>query len=301
MIWPVAEEPTNTSEDKTLVKSIKNNAKLYQKDKSVCRKSIRILYDNLKYPGKKFFNDDAEKIAMINFVKTCSKQHTFKLPEIQNQLAILQRTKQANGGLAESNEKHNLDKLINEQLSSLKEEKNKNLIKEGEQIKDRLTKINFNDPNAFNLVLNEIKTMRTMKFNEDLINLQLENVLDSLGTGMWQSLKQKGAEYILSKLGVTTNDFFGLTLTNFFANVDLIDYKKVFTDCKFTAEKLTQSIVEAMVQQFANKKGFDGALSSIFLQTMAEQLMNKTFFDEAEKKVYDWICPKLSSITSSLF
>jgi hypothetical protein len=121
-----------------------------------------------------------------------------------------------------------------------------------------------------------------------------KDIAKSIGIGVSETLKKRLAKYVLSQLNVSPDTFLGLVLTNFFANLSFNDYKKVFKDCDFTCSLLSESLVDALIDQMRIKFNFDSISWSIVQDTIMDRLKQTDTIQSISAKLNGYICPHLA-------
>lgn len=140
-------------------------------------------------------------------------------------------------------------------IKILQEEKKVSLTEE-KIVKGRFsvvpTKINkystIQNNKTFNVLFNEVRTLKTHGINQKLINENLVQVLsqmfDEEGPRFLDVVKEKLAEYLKSKLQLT--DIEQEILVSAIGNTEMDDVPELFNDPRFLAQKIVQAYSEDM-------------------------------------------------------
>lgn len=115
----------------------------------------------------------------------------------------------------------------------------------------------------------------------------------SVGTGLIETFKKQIAKYLVSKLNIDPNSFMALVIVNFFVNLDFRDYKKVFADCEFTCSLLSESLVDALIEQMRIKLELDSITYSVIQDTVMDQLKQVDTIQAISDKLNGFVCPHL--------
>lgn len=115
----------------------------------------------------------------------------------------------------------------------------------------------------------------------------------SVGTGLIETFKKQIAKYLVSKLNIDPNSFMALVIVNFFVNLDFRDYKKVFADCEFTCSLLSESLVDALIEQMRIKLNLDSITYSVIQDTVMDQLKQVDTIQAISDKLNGFVCPHL--------
>jgi len=145
-------------------------------------------------------------------------------------------------------------------IKILQEEKKASLTEE-KIVKGRFsvvpTKINkystIQNNKTFNVLFNEVRTLKTHGINQKLINENLVQVLsqmfDEEGPRFLDVVKEKLAEYLKSKLQLT--DIEQEILVSAIGNTEMDDVPELFNDPRFLAQKISQAYSEDMGSKYS--------------------------------------------------
>jgi len=120
----------------------------------------------------------------------------------------------------------------------------------------------------------------------------------NLGGGLTQGIKEQIASYVVKMLGFDDKSYWSKALINAFANVDFKDFPRLFKDCKFASTILTKSLLEAYLDQFAAKSGFDSFIYKALKNIVTETAANTTPFLKLSDLVSKLVCPILKQVES---
>ena len=133
----------------------------------------------------------------------------------------------------------------------------------------------------------------------DFLTGGIGSIMNFGGEGITQTIKSKIFGYFLAKLGMDPNSFFGLTLTNTFANLSVGDYYKAFTDCDFTTKLIAKSILESFIDQMRNSAGMDSFIMMALKDTFVEAGEQTAIYQNLANKLTGFICPVLQNISKT--
>lgn len=152
----------------------------------------------------------------------------------------------------------NLSKSLRKNISEIKEKKN-NLIVEHSIVQSRLKFVleqTYQNKNQkVWALISEMVNLEEQGFDLKQLNEQFDlfGFLGSLMGGSVRSISQVIGEYITDAIA----DKFGINKTNYFYNVlrsaitstNILDYGKLFSDCRFLTNRICDSLIEAVVTQ----------------------------------------------------
>jgi hypothetical protein len=90
-------------------------------------------------------------------------------------------------------------------------------------------------------------------------------------------------------------------------NLNIADYDKMFTDCRFASNKIADSLIEAYLFQMQQRAQSTSQGASGFIVSALRNAVSEYFLEDKEgiiqqlqDKIIDFLCPKLSKVASSL-
>jgi hypothetical protein len=144
-----------------------------------------------------------------------------------------------------------------------------------------------------------VKDIRNRKrINENILGDISSAFSFNLGGGLTQGIKEQIASYVVKMLGFDDKSYWSKALINAFANVDFKDFPRLFKDCKFASLILTKSLLEAYLDQFAAKSGFDSFIYKALKNIVTETAANTTPFMKLSDLVSKLVCPILQQVES---
>jgi hypothetical protein len=123
---------------------------------------------------------------------------------------------------------------------------------------------------------------------------------NAVGSGIIQTYKKAIFGYFIEKLGVDPKSFMGNVLTNAFANVEFKDYYRLVTDCNFTTDIITKTLLESFLDQWRNQAGFDSMFHTALKEVLVEALASTSVYKGLSKKLHGFVCPLLKEISSKI-
>ena len=228
-------------------------------------------------------------------------------PQVQRQVASVDERptikesmkKQLKTKLVEkTKEKENLiveTKIINNRF---------NLISEGLVIESVEDQIQFID----NIIV-EMNYMVSQGYTSQVINEGLFSMLGSLFGGSIKSVPAVFGEYIanwLTKtLGVPEGSFIQSSIVALVGNLNIADYDKFFTDCRFASNKIADSLIEGYLIQMQKRADSTSQGATGFIVSALRNAVSEYFLEDKDgiiqilqDKIGDFICPKLSKVSS---
>jgi len=160
-------------------------------------------------------------------------------------------------------------------------------------------------------IIVEMNYLVDQGYSSKVINEGLFSMLGSLLGGSAKSVPAVFGEYIAkwltSKLGVPKGSFIEAAIVTLVGNLNIADYDKFFTDCRFASNKIADSIIEAYLFQMQQKTQSTSEGASGFIVSALRNAVSEYFLEDKEgiiqqlqDKLIDFICPKLGKIASSL-
>lgn len=232
--------------------------------------------------------------------------------EVDNMLAVIQSENTPSRyriNLSQLPESRTLDSKIKNTLSEIYESKKKG-ITENKIVNLRLTSIvegkEIKTQKSFEKTLNtlviEVSSLKESGISEEALNEGLKDWFFNTLGGVLKSPTALLGEYIgkwiVGKLGLDPQSTLGGSIVKLFGNVNITDYPKFFTDCRFTVDKITDSVIEAVADNLIKQKTNvgDSILVDAIRNAIADQLLSdkEGLVQKLQDKLYDFICPLLN-------
>lgn len=181
-----------------------------------------------------------------------------------------------------------------------------NILSEGLELTTEEQKINFVDT-----ISEELNYLTTQGYSSEVINEGLFSFLGSLFGGSVKSVPAVFGEYIAqwltNKLGIPQGSFMQSAIVALVGNLNISDYDKFFTDCRFASNKIADSLIEGYLIQMqqraqATSQGATGFITSAMRNAISEYLLEdkEGIIQKLQDMIGDFICPKLSKVASTL-
>ena len=220
------------------------------------------------------------------------------------------------------------DKMKSVQTESLKKSLKKNLIEAKEKQEDLMVE-NKIITNRFNFlfegrsfeteeekdylvesVITEIGYLKIQGYSSRAINEGLFSMLGNIFGGSVKSIPAVFGEYIagwLTKtLGIPQNSYMGSVIVALVGNLNIADYDKFFSDCRFASNKIADSLIEGYVLQLQNEKNLNTGASGFIVSALRNSVVDYFTEDKSsliqilEDKIGEFLCPKLSKLSSAI-
>jgi hypothetical protein len=203
-----------------------------------------------------------------------------------------------------------LERKVRKSLMEIKEQKEKNLIKENlvntrlsvlvENIKSKGNFNNLSEDKKIQLSFNVLQELAYLESTGLLSEQDLGGALKSVFGGFFGNATQTFFEPILKKFIVP---LFGEGfMTNFiisYLTSRPSDVIKSMSDCKLMTKLIAESIVEGMVMSLQRQKGFDGTGYAFLRNTLGGAITNSSFATSIENGISSTICGLFSKFADN--
>jgi len=160
-----------------------------------------------------------------------------------------------------------------------------------------------NDQIIESILLEESQKLINEGYDQKLVEQSLANfitggigaVTSFGGEGILQTIKGSLFSVLIANFGIDPKSFFGLAITNAFANLSVGDYHRVLTDCDFTTKLIAKSILESFIDQMRNAAGMDSFLMTAMKDTFVEAGENTQMYQTLANKLTTFVCPILEN------
>ena len=244
------------------------------------------------------------------FIKKCSKQHTFHAGTKNDLNKILYSSKKNRPGNDYAMKEENLSNVIRKNLVQLSEQK-KNFTTETTIVKNRLDllresigKKKNNRRFVFNSVVNEVKTLKNQGISDKIISEQFEEFFNALGGffgkpgvtstitgGIGGTFVEYAAEFIIKMLGIPAGSPVAQLFITAVGNVGSFEnIPRMLTECDFTAGLLAKSIVESIAKNYVDDYIGSGFLADALRNTLTDAAFNTDLVSGIQKNISGKVC-----------
>lgn len=160
-----------------------------------------------------------------------------------------------------------------------------------------------NEEKALKLMLKEMETLKRKGYDPVIIENAFMDFFtggNSVGGGIVQMFKKQLFEFFLSRLDVDSKSFMGQVLSNAFANVQFKDYYRLFTDCNFTTDILSKTLLESFVDKWRIQAGMDTIFHSALKEVLVEAATSTQAYKALSSKLHSFVCPLLKEAASKI-
>lgn len=189
------------------------------------------------------------------------------------------------------------------------ETKKKNLLQESKIINSRFkligegvnTNSKIQTKKTFDKILSECNYLKTQGYNESLINEGFLEVMSDLfnneGPQFWDTVKTKLSDYISSKFGV--DDWMKDKMIEGIGNVEIDEIPKLFTDCRFLVNKITDATMEGFSENIPVEGG-SNTVPGMFRQSLDNVIGGDDFRRNLEDSFTTVVCPAMGQINQNM-
>jgi hypothetical protein len=157
-------------------------------------------------------------------------------------------------------------------------------------------------------VISEIGYLKAQGYTPKAINEGLFSMLGSLLGGAATSAPAVFGEYIAGwltkQLGIPQNSYMNGVIVSLVGNLNIADYDRFFSDCRFASNKVADSLIEGYLLQLQNEKNLNTGASGFIVSALRNSVVDYFAEDKnsliqiLEDKIGEFICPKLSKLSS---
>jgi hypothetical protein len=201
-----------------------------------------------------------------------------------------------------------IKRLIREKLIETKINK-KNLVVEDKIVRSKF-KFLFENHNLhtkrhvnvfFINMLVEMVQLYKKGYNPNVISENVTNVFDVLKNLFGGSenkvvevFKQKGIDWILEKLEISSNDSLGEYLRDVLNQTELSEVPQLLSDCNFLSKKIAQSVKENYLKDLEDTQ--NSKFMIVVKDAFHNVVQNSDVETRLESNIYNIICPLIDEI-----
>jgi hypothetical protein len=160
-------------------------------------------------------------------------------------------------------------------------------------------------------IIVEMNYMVSQGYTSQVINEGLFSFLGGLFGDSLKSVPAVFGEYIASwltkTLGIPEGSFMQSAIVALVGNLNMADYDKFFTDCRFASNKIADSLIEGYLLQMQQKsqstsQGASGFITSALRNAVSDYFLEQKdgIIQKLQDMIGDFICPKLGKVTSTI-
>jgi hypothetical protein len=159
-------------------------------------------------------------------------------------------------------------------------------------------------------VISEIGYLKTQGYSSKAINEGLFSMLGSLLGGGAKAVPAVFGEYIANwitgKLGIPKNSYMNGVIVSLVGNLNISDYDRFFSDCRFSSNKIADSLIEGYLVQLQNQKDVNSGASGFIVSALRNSVVDYFAEDKnsliqiLEDKIGEFLCPKLSKLSGAI-
>lgn len=159
-------------------------------------------------------------------------------------------------------------------------------------------------------IIAETQYLSAQGYSSEVINEQLFDMIGSLFKGSFTSVPAVFGEYIaawlLKTLGLPKDSYMGGVIIALVGNLNISDYDKFFTDCRFATNKIADSLIEGYIIKLQNEKSMNQGAGGFVLSALRNAVVDyftedkSGLIEKLEEKLGEFICPKLSKVSSKM-
>ena len=159
-------------------------------------------------------------------------------------------------------------------------------------------------------IISEIGYLKTQGYNSQAINEGLFSMLGGLLGGAFKSTPQVFGEYVagwlMKTLGVPENSYIASSIQALVGNLNISDYDRMFSDCRFASNKIADSLIEGYVLQLQKQKDLSSGAGGFIISAMRNSVVDyftedkNSLIQKLEDTIGEFLCPKLSKLSGTI-
>ena len=130
-------------------------------------------------------------------------------------------------------------------------------------------------------IISEIGYLKTQGYNSQAINEGLFSMLGGLLGGAFKSTPQVFGEYVagwlMKTLGVPENSYIASSIQALVGNLNISDYDRMFSDCRFASNKIADSLIEGYVLQLQKQKDLSSGAGGFIISALRNSVRLESF------------------------
>ena len=156
----------------------------------------------------------------------------------------------------------------------------------------------------------EISYLKRQGYNTTLINEEsigifgwLGSLLGGTATEVPDVIKEYVSSWLLKKMGVSADSYFGNVIVTLIGDLSFSDYDKFFSDCRFASNKVSDALINGYLRQLQEENDSTSGAGGFVISAIRNAIV--TYFADSkdsliqklEDEVINFLCPILSKLT----
>ena len=160
--------------------------------------------------------------------------------------------------------------------------------------------------------ITEVSYLRTQGYDSKVIEeaaglfSTLSSIFGGTATALPAAMGEYLVDWLMKILNIPSGSYMAKVVSVFIASINVSDYDKVLTDCRFTTNALSDALIKGYAKELQEKASMDKGASGFLVTALRNSVVdyfiegNDSMVQKLEDQIADFLCPKMSKVSSKI-
>ena len=158
----------------------------------------------------------------------------------------------------------------------------------------------------------EVSYLRTQGYDSKVIEeaaglfATLSSIFGGTATALPSAMGEYLVDWLMKVLNIPSGSYMSKVISTFIASINVSDYDRVLTDCRFTTNALADALIKGYLKELQEKSNLDKGASGFIVTALRNSVVDyyaegsDSMVQKLEDKIADFLCPKMSKVSSKI-
>ena len=158
----------------------------------------------------------------------------------------------------------------------------------------------------------EVSYLRTQGYDSKVIEeaaglfATLSSIFGGTATALPSAMGEYLVDWLMKILNIPSGSYMAKVVSTFIASINVSDYDRVLTDCRFTTNALADALIKGYAKELQEKANMDKGASGFLVTALRNSVVdyftegNDSMVQKLEDQIADFLCPKMSKVSNKI-
>ena len=158
----------------------------------------------------------------------------------------------------------------------------------------------------------EVSYLRTQGYDSKVIQeatglfATLSSIFGGTATALPSAMGEYLVDWLMKILNIPSGSYMAKVVSVFIASINVSDYDRVLTDCRFTTNALADALIKGYAKELQEKASMDKGASGFLVTALRNSVVdyftegNDSMVQKLEDQIADFLCPKMTKVSSKI-
>jgi len=158
----------------------------------------------------------------------------------------------------------------------------------------------------------EVSYLRTQGYDSKVIEeaaglfSTLSSIFGGTATALPSAMGEYLVDWLMKILNIPSGSYMAKVVSVFIASINVSDYDRVLTDCRFTTNALADALIKGYAKELQEKASMDKGASGFLVTALRNSVVdyftegNDSMVQKLEDQIADFLCPKMTKVSSKI-